>query len=112
MITDFDIFGNKLLVHVPQMFLTHKDILFKKLNSEIIFHYLACGVLNRVYNYYIPGLRHHTLKIIPCSMLHTHLGQIFLRRHGIVCIVLSVFHCRQMSALTFWKMLKAITVYP
>ena len=97
MIMEFDIFGNKLLVHVPQMFLTQKDtLLFKTQNSE----------------YYIPGLRHHTLKTIPCSTLNTHLGQIFLRRHGIVSLVLSVFHCRQMRALTFWKMLKAITVCP
>ena len=29
---EFDIFGNKLLVHVPQMFLTQKDTLFKTLN--------------------------------------------------------------------------------
>ena len=49
MIMAFDIFGNKLLVHVPQMFLTQKDTLFKTLNSE----------------YYIPGLGHHTLKTIP-----------------------------------------------
>ena len=96
MIMEFDIFGNKLLVHVPQMFLTQKDTLFKTLNSE----------------YYVPGLRHHILKTIPCSALHTHLGQIFLRRHGIVSLVLSVFHCRQMRALTFRKMLKAITVCP
>ena len=59
MIMEFDIFGNKLLVHVPQMFLTQKDTLFKTLNSE----------------YYIPGLRNPTQKTIPCSALHTHLGQ-------------------------------------
>ena len=31
MIIEFDIFGNKLLVHVPQMFLTQNDTLFKTL---------------------------------------------------------------------------------
>ena len=51
MIIEFDIFGNKLLVHVPQMFLTQKDTLFKTFNSE----------------YYVPGLRHHTLKTILCT---------------------------------------------
>ena len=96
MIMEFDIFGNKLLVHAPQIFLTQKETLFKTLNSK----------------YYVPGLRHHTLETIPCSVLHTHLGQVFLRRQGIVSLVLSVFHCRQMRALTFWKMLKAITVCP
>ena len=41
MIMEFDIFGNKLLVHVPQIFLTQKETLFKTLKLIVNIMYLV-----------------------------------------------------------------------